>query len=115
VSPPWPSWRRDDVAAVWTIGASDGRPTMKFGDEPLGGKSSLPGRPVLRRRPDGSRRIAQSGEDLAGDTPIEPGPGWSEVVRWPRKTSPVSEATRSLVDRCTAERAANLARAWTEG
>jgi nicotinate phosphoribosyltransferase len=117
VGPPWPTWKRDDVAAVWKISQSGVRPTMKFGDEPLGGKSSVPGLPVVwrslqERGPVGY--IAQQGEDPS-DFPVpvtllsgasSPLPAFLDR---PPLTAP-SPATRRLVERCVAERQANLTR-----
>lgn len=69
--PPWDTFSRDDVSAVWKICQSGQMPTMKFGDEPNGGKTSVAGRPVLWRLHLGSSEtlnlptgiIAQEGED----------------------------------------------------
>jgi nicotinic acid phosphoribosyltransferase len=49
VNPPWKAVQRDDVCAVWKISQTGSMPVMKFGDEPEGGKSSIPGRPVVYR------------------------------------------------------------------
>lgn len=48
VKPPWNTFLRDDVAAVYKLSWS-GRPVRKLGDEPNGAKASLPGKPVLWR------------------------------------------------------------------
>lgn len=48
VKPPWKTFLRDDVAAVYKLSFS-GRPVRKLGDEPGGAKASLPGKPVLWR------------------------------------------------------------------
>lgn len=111
VKPPWKTWQRDDVAAVWKITRSGERPTMKFGDEPNGGKSSVPGEPVVwrslhNRGPVGF--IAQRGEDPA-DLPVpvtllsgsqEPLPPFLD--REPLAAP--SPQTRALVERCVAAR-----------
>ncbi|MEQ1501538.1 MAG: nicotinate phosphoribosyltransferase [Myxococcota bacterium] len=117
VSPPWPTFRRDDVSAVYKISDSGGRATMKFGDEPNGGKSSLPGRPVLWRPPSFGEAgpvgiVAQDGELVpdaerltGGDAP----PITPDVVRrWTGGPVTLSAETRTLVARCTAARAAAL-------
>lgn len=49
VKPEWPTFARDDVAAVWKICQTGSRPTMKFGDEPNSGKQSIPGKPIIWR------------------------------------------------------------------
>lgn len=115
VNPPWPTFRRDDVAAVWKISATGGRPTMKFGDEPHGGKSSIPGRPVVwrSRAADGpTGYVAQAGEPLpAGlDAFVATGAALDGPGPSPARsgvTAPSAE-TRRLVDRCVAERDAML-------
>lgn len=61
---------RDRVAAVWKLTQSGPTPTMKLGDAGGAGKASLPGRPVLARRFDGTRwggLVVQEGEDLPED------------------------------------------------
>lgn len=71
VKPPWAHFGRDDVSAVWKITQTGDRPTMKFGDEPNGGKSSIPGKPVIWRAPISDPTyegpvgiIAQEGEEI---------------------------------------------------
>lgn len=49
VKPKWKTFLRDDVAAVWKVSQTGSMATMKFGDEPGGGKQSIPGRPVVWR------------------------------------------------------------------
>ena len=49
VEPPWQTFMRDDVAAVWKLTESGGVATMKFGDEAGSSKQSAPGRPVIFR------------------------------------------------------------------
>jgi nicotinic acid phosphoribosyltransferase len=68
---------RDRVGAVYKLSQTGLRPTMKFGDEPLGpparaGKQSLPGVPVLFRR-DG----AAGAWGLAGQAGEAPPPGYA--------------------------------------
>ncbi len=43
------SLSRNTVAAVWKVSQTGDHPTMKFADEPGGGKESIPGRPVVFR------------------------------------------------------------------
>ena len=47
VKPLWDHLSRDGVSAVYKLCSTNGRPTMKFGDEPGKGKESLPGIPYL--------------------------------------------------------------------
>jgi nicotinate phosphoribosyltransferase len=66
VRPKWLSIRRDDVSAVWKICKSGSRNTMKFGDEPGGGKESIPGVPIIFRpytRSSTPGYVLQLGED----------------------------------------------------
>lgn len=115
VRPPWPHFGRDDVSAVWKVCQTGDRPTMKFGDEPKSGKTSIPGRPVLWRSRDGrSAWVAQEGEDwappdqaylLSGQPLLDlPRPDDAEPLRY-------SPGTSALVARCTAEREESVARA----
>jgi nicotinate phosphoribosyltransferase len=116
VSPPWSSFRRDDVAAVWKISQSGDRPTMKFGDEPHGGKSSIPGRPVVWRTMEGDPVgfVAQEGERWVPPAAAVRLTGADEPVPLAigrgTRTEP-SPATRALVERCVAGREENLVRA----
>lgn len=81
VAPPWDHFGRDKVSAVYKLSQSGGVPTMKFGDEPEGGKSSIPGRPLLLRTavlsPATSGKatgiVAQEGEVLDLDLPLHRG------------------------------------------
>lgn len=123
---------RDQVAAVWKISQTGDRATMKFGDEPQGGKSSIPGRPVVWRPHLGMAEfqgpvgyIAQENEDWQPPVPAtllsgvgEPVPSVirfrpEELLQWSGGTSrrglAYSPATQALIARCTRERAANIA------
>jgi nicotinic acid phosphoribosyltransferase len=125
VAPPWPAFERDHVSAVYKIGDSGGRATMKFGDEPDGGKSSIPGRPVVWRpqRYDGRGPvgiIAQDGEDWTPPDAVlatgaaEPLPyALDEVRGWTGGKLAMSPATTALVHRCVTDRQATLAARWT--
>jgi nicotinate phosphoribosyltransferase len=73
---------RDRVGAVYKLSSTGGRATMKFGDEAsagqagaLGGKQSLPGRPVLFRRLEG-----QGAFGLAGQAGEAPPPGYATLT-----------------------------------
>jgi nicotinic acid phosphoribosyltransferase len=120
VNPPWPAFRRDDVSAVWKIGETGGRATMKFGDEPHGGKSSLPGRTALWRprsfgaegpvgvvtqhdeawTPPDADRVTGAPEPLR--FPVE------QVRSWTGGALTTSPGTRALVDRCVQDRAKHI-------
>ena len=122
VRPPWPTFQRDDVAAVWKISRSGDRDTMKFGDEPHGGKSSIPGRPVLWRSLAASGPVgfvAQEGEDWRPDTAAvlltnadAPAP-FDPTTQRDAPAVPSPE-TRRLVDACIAARDANIVAALTD-
>ena len=132
VRPPWAHFGRDDVSAVWKISQTGSRATMKFGDEPMGGKSSIPGKPVVWRPRLGSADhrgpvgyIAQMGEDWAppdgavrlsgaGKVPQEVRFSAREIRDFTNRgfaPAALSPATRALIERCTAERDEGIARA----
>jgi hypothetical protein len=127
VETPWPSFRRDDVCAVWKLCKSGSCSVMKFGDEPGSGKESIPGRPVIYR-PNPLHAgpstpvsyILQEGEDwqpphnatrLSGesfDNRLDP----SRIGGLPPVMSP---ATQSLIAECRKRRDDVLARAALRG
>lgn len=130
VTPEWPSFTRDNVSAVWKISQTGDRATMKFGDEPNGGKSSIPGRPVVWRPHLGMSDyagpvgyVAQEGEDWKPPAPASLLTGAESIpaaVRFrPNELRAftghvgMSPATRALIDQCTSERAAGIALATT--
>lgn len=88
VDPPWKTFRRNDVAAVYKLSFS-GRPVRKRGDEPGGGKASIPGKPVLWRG-----HLGESGYDGPVGWVCQEGEAWAppratrltggEVPRWLR-------------------------------
>lgn len=132
VKPPWKHFGRDDVSAVWKITQSGGKATMKFGDEPNGGKSSIPGKPVVWRPHLGMAAyqgpagwVAQEGEDwkppvqatlLSGAKGFHPAVNFQigEIKSFAHERSGkilMSPATQTLIDQCTAERSGNILRA----
>ncbi len=118
VRPPWPHFGRDDVSAVWKLCQTGERATMKFGDEPKSGKASIPGRPVLWRSLDGrSSWAAQEGEDWAPPVPAALLSGGTTVVEIAPDAEKLrySPATSALVEHCTREREASVARALSLG
>lgn len=128
VKPPWAHFSRDTPAAVWKITRSGTMDTMKFGDEPGGGKSSIPGRPVVWRPMLGSANhdgsigiVAQEGEVIRDAYLLSgakscPGPTSFRVsdiqefrARYADRGIAMSPATRDLIASCTARKAATLA------
>ncbi len=129
---------RDRVSAVYKLSQTGSRSTMKFGDEPLGGKSSIPGRPVVWRPHLGGASysgpvgyIAQEGENwtppggrrssslLSGanecDIPVQF--TYQELASRTSAYQPqldYSPATLDLIAQCTRERAVHIA-AFTQG
>lgn len=126
VRPPWPHFGRDDVSAVWKISQSGGSPTMKFGDEPNGGKSSIPGRPVVWRAflgradyhgPAGC--VAQEGEMLDSfygvlfsgmerDWKFTSNEIKDVALRQKGSAVVLSPMTQALIKQCTRERSSNI-------
>lgn len=49
VKPEWPTFERDDVAAVYKLSQTGSKACMKFGDDPGSPKQSIPGEPVIWR------------------------------------------------------------------
>ena len=79
VKPPWAHFGRDHVSAVYKLSYSS-EPCMKMGDEPQGGKASLPGKLVLWRPAlgaDGYR--GPSGYVSQFEERWQP-PGWSSLL-----------------------------------
>ena len=130
VAPEWPTFTRDNVSAVWKISQTGDRATMKFGDEPNGGKSSIPGRPVVWRPHLGMSDysgpmgyVAQEGEDWKPPAPASLLTGAESIPAAVRFQASelhtftgrveMSPATRALIDQCTSERAAGIALATT--
>lgn len=130
VKPAWKHFERDDVSAVWKITQSGGKATMKFGDEPNGGKSSIPGKPVVWRPHLGMAAyqgpagwVAQEGEDwkppvqatlLSGAKGFHPAINFQvgEIKSFAHERSGkvvMSPATRELMDQCVDERSKNIA------
>lgn len=118
VKPPWKTFLRDDVAAVWKVCQTGSVATMKFGDEPNSGKQSIPGKPVLFRSHALEQRplsvILQEGETWR--------PNGSEVIAVtngePRVSRPEHSAglmyspeTVRLIDQCKMKRSEAIARA----
>ena len=111
VTDPADTMGRNTVAAVWKLSQSGARPTMKFADAGRG-KTSIPGRPVLLRKADGIRMVAQQGEPLEpGDVPLTDAPllsltpGDARSVAEATGSYPtLSPATQTLVDQLTKAR-----------
>lgn len=118
---------RDHVAAVYKLSQSGPAPTMKFGDAPDGGKSSIPGCPVLVRAFDGARwtgEVFQRGEPIPRDavalTGVDALPprlrfSPSEAAEFAAAQGPrptYSAATRRLVEQLTADRSQAMTLAW---
>lgn len=113
-------YQRDRVAAVWKLTESGSRPTMKFGDEPGGGKESIPGRPVVFRRNPGESGpfgiIGQQDEAppkgyyLLTGSPAGTG---TEPTPADRLTLQSSPATRELVQALRRDRSSSLPEAAT--
>lgn len=102
---------RDRVSAVYKLCQSGPTPTMKLGDEPGGGKTSIPGEPVLLRRtgPGPAGLVLQQGEAPTEAGVVltgrgDPLPTSIDEVRARAAASPgplLSPATRALADRIT--------------
>jgi nicotinic acid phosphoribosyltransferase len=118
VNPTWPTFQRDDVAAVWKLTKSGSMTTMKFGDEAGSSKQSAPGLPVTFRpyplsardnRPIGL--IGQEGETIpeyycvndCKDISYNPDFGTVELPQY-------SPATQELIKICNANREKNFSR-----
>lgn len=102
---------RDRVAAVYKLSQTGPKAVMKFGNEPKGGKMSIPGRPVLWRRigtPGSMPRgvIAQEGENFENQgytrlTDADHAPGYREDCLKDGDGSPPafwSQGTKDLRD-----------------
>lgn len=124
VNPPWPSFRRDDVSAVWKISQTGSRATMKFGDEPMGGKSSIPGRPVMWRPLTSGASgpvgiVAQADETWVPPVPAlrvtgaPEGPRFplAQVRSWTSGPLQLSPGTQAVIARCVADRDRGIAEA----
>lgn len=132
VEPPWRTFRRDDVAAVWKLCQTGDRATMKFGDEgdavgnatgtlPWAGKASVPGRPVVWRIP--TRAVPSLGYAGVVAQEEEESVAFSGAIRLtglaevppalrgpppPTSASRYSAATVQLLRACTERRAKDL-------
>lgn len=118
-APPWKTFLRDDVAAVWKVSQTGSCATMKFGDEPNSGKQSIPGRPVLYRC------HAMSSGSLPTSFILQEGETWRPIAHdifpvtngEPRVLDPeykglgFSPETLRLIEQCTAKRSEAIARA----
>lgn len=116
VEPPWKTFMRDDVAAVWKLTNSGGMATMKFGDEAGSSKQSAPGLPVIYRPHPMIPRdnlpiglIGQEGESIPNYYCVNDvekcffEPDFNSVIE--PKYSP---ETQKLVDVCVRNRQANF-------
>jgi nicotinate phosphoribosyltransferase len=124
VAPPWQTFQRDDVAAIWKLTQSGSMATMKFGDEANSGKQSAPGLLVIYRPSPMTARtgmpvgwIAQEGEKLIlhGQRPdyyslsgLENYTGAEPDFKTDQIPPVYSPATQALVDVCQANRQANF-------
>jgi nicotinate phosphoribosyltransferase len=128
VKPDWTCFLRDDCQAVYKLTQSGSLNTMKFGDERVGGKQSIPGRPVVWRPkpieagphiPAGY--IAQDGEDWHPPVDATCISGLKEHLTLDpvnTKVSPklvYSPETQKLVDECSVRRDQAIARAALRG
>lgn len=119
VKPPWPTFERDDVAAVYKLGKTGSKARMKFGDDPGSPKQSIPGDPVIWRpkplRDHGKviSIIAQEDEvlpfeedyyrvDLEGDKYLVP--AGVVTVTGPDSKVVMSPQTEALIAECKAQR-----------
>jgi nicotinic acid phosphoribosyltransferase len=71
---------RDRVAAVYKLSQTATTPTMKFADEPGGGKESIPGRPVVFRRKKGGGASAGAPVGIVGQMGEPPPPGYEQLT-----------------------------------
>ncbi len=119
VAPHVPLPTRGEIGAVYKLGVTGGRPTMKFSDDP--GKASLPGHPVVFRpdRPGTEHAfglVGQLGERAPRGTVLLDENAPREVIE---RVPPVGGdarveptlATRALLTRLRSERLASIARA----
>jgi nicotinate phosphoribosyltransferase len=119
VKPEWPTFERDDVAAVYKLSQTGSKACMKFGDDPGSPKQSIPGEPVIWRPKPLSDRgnlisiIAQAGEDIMFQDDFYrvdlEGSNYLPPMKTGQKSSINSEVrmspqTVSLIAECTAHR-----------
>ncbi len=119
VKPSWKTFLRDDVAAVWKLSQTGSMATMKFGDEPGGGKQSIPGRPMV------FRPKAYEAATLPASVILQEGEKWTpsfEIVPVtngePRTVARAqvgptlfSPETLRLIEECKVRKAAAISRA----
>jgi hypothetical protein len=123
VNTPWPTFQRDDVCAVWKISQTGSCAVMKFGDEPEGGKSSIPGNPVIYRPnplevgrstpvgyilQEGEQWIPPHNSSLVSGSITD---GRLDPTQTPGLPPALSPATKELISQCVDRRAGVLARA----
>lgn len=120
--PGFGSLHRDRVAAVYKLSQTGPKAVMKFGNEAKGGKTSIPGRPVVWRRigaagaiphgivaQEGEQGLQEKGYTLATDAPYSNGDPRRALLLALESTPPLwSPETLALRDRLAEEAKASF-------